>query len=248
MLRKEVVFVLVVALSIIVSGCASQELKELKIKYKIINYGVFIDEWDYTYLKLVIKGPPKDLKILLNDPEGDVLDWEYVSEEELVDGYEVLRLKMVRESEETPKRGVYKVVILRSKDIYQLYQDSPLEVYNTEDLVFHGYNLSIKNVKFIVDTYNSYSRTYWEINVLVDIVNNGDLPVFLDRVVLTIDDVKDEEGIYSCDLAPNDDCEVSETFYFSQSQLKKGVHLATLIFYSEEGVEIARYDSKIRIS
>ena len=189
-------------------------------------------------MKVRVEGRPQYLNLILTDPDGIEISRAWITEDDLLDGIETVKLKMANYGE-TPKGGIYTLIIKKS------YGD----VLFTKKLSFNGANVSINEVRFEYQYWERFKDCKYTIEkIKLNISNNGDLPAIVDRALVTIDGDVVKVSFYPRKaLLPNSTNKVEEPFRIAPPFcLKLGTYKVVVGLYSEKKL-LTSYETEITL-
>jgi len=188
---------------------------------------------DSVYLSVSVEGSQNNYDIILLDPAGKSVGYGFISSDDMTTGHKTVEVSMTDTGVKNPRPGKYSLIIKEWPTDEKVFEAKP---------VFEGPDVSITNVQFIT-TYDECPREGDIDEVIVQVYNGGDLPVFPDEMKLWIPGKVEDITIYESLLH-------GETIVIDRfvqiSGLGPGTHRATVAIYSE-GVKLASYPTQVEI-
>jgi len=185
-----------------------------------------------AYLSVRVEGPQKSYRVLLFDPEGESVGYDFISSDDMITGHKTVEVSMTGTGVRNPIPGEYWLIVKESWTDEKVFEAKP---------VFEGPDVNITNVQFETDYYD-YSGGHIN-KVIAQVHNAGDLPAFPDEMKLLVAGEQKDTTIY--ESLPNGETTIIEDSVFI-SGLEKGTHPVTVELYSE-GVKLASYETQVEI-
>ena len=197
-----------------------------------VDYEVII-LYGSAYLSVRVEGPQKSYDIILFDPEGERVGYGFISSDDMITGHETEEVSMTGSGVTNPIPGEYWLIVEESWTDKKVFEAKP---------AFEGPDVSITNVQFETDYYEYLEEGYID-EVIVQIHNGGDLPIFPDEIKLLVAGEQEDSTIY--ESLPHGETTVIEDWVYI-SGLEKGTHPVTVEIYSE-GVKLDSYETQVEI-
>ena len=213
---------------VIFAGCV--EKSSYRVEYSPIAE-------PFPRLLVNVSGPSDDLAIILTNPE-EYTDIAYISKEDLIDNFESVRVRMCKSG--NPPVGTYKLAI---KTI------TPEKVVYEAEEKFTPAVISITNAEITLKWFGGVASCYRLVGYDITVKNEGELPVIIDYVLISISD--DEIREYKHRGMSHGENKIEErseggglSGYLSREITP--MSLATIELYSE-GNEVANFKAEITI-
>lgn len=236
MRRKEIVVgivVCVIAIIIVIAVIASPPPTSVEPEPTVsVDYEVTI-LYGSARLSVRVEGPQKNYEVLLFDPEGESVGYGFISSDDMVPGHETVEVSMTDTGVTNPIPGEYWLIVEESWTDKKVFEAKP---------AFEGPDISITNVQFETTYYDFLGEGDID-EIIAQVHNGGDLPVFPDEIKLLVAGEQEDSTIY--ESLPHGETTIIEDWVFI-SGLEKGTHPVTVEIYSE-GVKLNSYETQVEI-
>jgi len=197
-----------------------------------VDYEVII-LYGSAYLSVRVEGPQKSYDIILFDPEGESVGYGFISSDDMTTGHKTVEVPMTGSGVTNPISGEYWLIVEEWLTDKRVFAAKP---------IFEGPDVSITDVQFETDYYDYFGEG--DINeVVVQVYNGGDLPVFPDEIKYMVAGGQEESTIY--ESLPHGETTVIEDWVYI-SGLEKGTYPVTVEIYAE-GVKLDSYETQVEI-
>ena len=202
-------------------------------KQYAVSYSIAPDGW-LPELRVTVKGPSKNLNIILSDPDKNTIGTAFITEDDLLDGTESVNVDMAGD-EETPKAGIYTLIVKDS------WSD---EIYYQDTITFSGAEIYITNVYIESEYYELFNE--YHITENISVTNGGDLPAYLVHVVTYLDGEEIPAYIFgSGRVDPGESKTIGAESY--TAEVSSGTHTLRIEFPQDEAGEPASYTAQITL-
>ena len=188
---------------------------------------------DTACLSVSVEGSQDNYDIILLDPAGKSVGYGFISSDDMTTGHKIMEVSMTGTGVKNPRPGKYSLIVKVWPTDEKVVETKP---------VFKGPDVSITNVQFIT-TYDECLREGDIDEVIIQVYNGGDLPVFPDEIKLWLPGKVEDVTIY--ESLPHGETIVIDCFV-RISGLGPGTHRATVAIYAE-GVKLASYATQVEI-
>lgn len=220
---KKIILVIVISAVLLTIGISVGE-NESKLR---TNYQVIED----AQLSVNVEGVEEGHRINLYDPEGEILDQANVSSEDIVRrfiGVVQGTFEFSLADEGNPVPGEYTLEVRDPNEEEKIYE---------ENITFEGYDIDITDFKVEYDEDRS--------EMLVDVENSGDLPIFTDEMKLEINQENETLNLTEPkELMPETTTELNESV---DLDIEEGDHDVSLKLFSFGDI-LVTYEGEVEIS
>ncbi len=197
-----------------------------------VNYEVTILA-DTACLSVSVEGSQNNYDIILLDPAGKSVGYGFISSDDMTTGHKTVEVSMTGTGVKNPRPGKYSLIVKVWSTDEKVFEAKP---------VFEGPDVNITNVQFMT-AYDECPREGSIDEVIVQVYNGGDLPVFPDEMKLWVPGKVEDITIY--ESLPHGETIVIDRF-IRISGLGPGTHRATVAIYSQ-GVKLSSYATQVII-
>lgn len=217
------------------AGEYSVEVEELTDSFEVIappTVSVDYEVVEGGYLSVRVKGPEDSYEVLLFDPEGEGVGTGYISSDDMIPGHETVEV-MMADVGENPDSGEYELIVQKGIEEEHVFEANP---------TFEGHDTSIKDVQLELE--HDETLDEWDVNeVIIEVSNDGDLPIFLDGGTVTIGDEEEDIIIATEEVMAGETVELEATVFIMDVQNGDPVNVE---IYSEEDL-VDTYETTVEI-